>query len=108
MRQERYPDDHERLRDAIRDELAVQHGIGGQPTDGKWLDVLADMVSSRIDHGFDIQWAPKWVAPGSAHQWEQDGEHFVDCLPCRVITVHESAADATQWYRTHSSERHAN
>lgn len=108
MRQERYPEDLGRLRDAIRDELAVQHGIEGREVDGKWLDVLADMISSRIDYGFDIRWAPKWVAPGSAHQWEEDGEHFAECLRCRIVTVHESAAGATQWYTAHlSDESHA-
>jgi hypothetical protein len=43
--------DLDRLRHAIREELAVQHGIAGIAVNDRWLDSLADMLLARIDLG---------------------------------------------------------
>jgi hypothetical protein len=106
MREVPYPDDLERLRDAVRDELAVQQGISGETSDDRRLDTLTDMVVARIDYGFDVRWKPKWVPSGDAHRWIEDGEHHVECLTCRRITAHASAADADAWYEEHRLAEH--
>jgi hypothetical protein len=98
-------DDLTRLRLAIRDELAVQHGIGRRDLDdASWLDVLSEMLAARVDYGFDVHWAPKWVRPGEPHTWTEAGEFFVECLRCRTTTAHPTDAEARKWYEGHRSE----
>lgn len=104
MRDVPYPDDFDRLRDAVRDELTVQHGIAHREIDGAWLDSLADMVLARIEQGFDMAWRPKWVSGGAVHRWAEGDEHFVECLKCRRITAHTSQATADAWSTEHRHE----
>lgn len=94
-------DDLTRLRLAIRDELVVQYGISGQEVDGRWLDVLTDMVAARVDHSFDVRWAPKWVRSGDPHRWAEGGEYFVECLACGVTTAHPTEDGASGWFDEH-------
>ena len=106
VREHPYPDDHQRLRFAVRDELAAQHGIGRRCADDAWIEVLADMVVARIDYGFDVRWAPTWLKGSQVHRWIEDGEHYVDCVRCRRLTSHASDADATAWHAEHERVVH--
>jgi hypothetical protein len=106
MREVPYPDDLERLHDAVRDELAVQHGISRRPADDQWLDTLAAMVVARVNYGFDVRWRPSWVSSGEPHRWTEGGDHCVECLECRRITAHASGTDADAWYDEHRRTEH--
>ena len=100
-------DDADRLRLAVRDELAVQYAIGQRDlSTEQWLDSLAEMVSARIDYGFDIRWNPDWVENGAPHTWTEQGEHFVECLKCQRTTAHSTHEDADAWYRAHLAAHH--
>lgn len=98
--------DLERLREAIRDELTIQHSIDRRVEDSDWLDLLADMVTSRIDYGFEVNWNPHWVKPGAPHRWDADGEFYIECLQCRRVAVHPRDEEATAWYEAHISVEH--
>jgi hypothetical protein len=107
------PTDIERLGEAIRDELRVQLGMAGLDIEDDAADSLAAMVSSRIDYGFNVEWAPKWVTPGDPHRWQEldndslSGEwHFRECLMCGRVTRHANSDEADADYRSHFAEEH--
>jgi len=73
----------------------------------------AAMISSRIDYGFNVEWAPKWVTPGDTHRWQEVGTdspsgewHFRECLTCGRMTRHANSGEADEDYRSHSAVVH--
>lgn len=99
--------------EAVRDEMQVQNGIMGSQLDEVTVDNLAAMVGSRIDYGFNVKWAPKWVKPGEPHQWQESDEsspsgewHFRECLVCGRMTRHADSDEADADYMAHFGEQH--
>jgi hypothetical protein len=73
------------------------------------IENLAAGIASGIDYAFDFHWRPRWVPRGDAHRWSEVSEsgverHFVECLRCRLITVHAVASEGDAWYSQHIRE----
>ena len=107
------PTDIDRLHEAIREELRIHIGFAGLDIEDGTLDNLAEMVTSRIDYGFNIEWAPKWITPGDPHRWHEVGNdspsgewHFRECLTCGRMTRHSNSDRADADYRSHTEEAH--
>jgi len=107
------PSDVDRMLEAVRDELHVQNGIMGLQLENAAVDNLAAVVGSRIDYGFTVEWAPKWVKAGDPHRWQEadqsspSGEwHFRECLVCGRMTRHTSGDEADADYTSHYGDRH--
>ena len=67
--------------------------------DDATLDQLAGGIAYNIEYAFAVRWAPRWVKDGEPHHWtEPEGreptQHFVDCVRCRRLSVHQSATKA--------------
>lgn len=106
-----YPTDEERLRTSIRTELRAQRAMADLALDDTALDQLADAIAYNTEEAFAVRWAPRWVKDGAPHRWTEPvggepTEHFVDCIRCRRMTVHKSAAEADAWYERHGREEH--
>jgi hypothetical protein len=104
-----YPTDLERLRDNIRGELQAQRAMRDLALDDATLDGLADAITSNVDYGFSVKWAPRWVHGEEPHRWtEPTGgaptTWFVECLRCARITAHPSQADSDAWWARHALE----
>jgi hypothetical protein len=104
-----YPQDIDRLVGNIRTELHAQLGMARLELDESVIESLAVGIASNIDYAFEFRWRPRWVPSGDAHRWTEssesgDEQHFVECLQCKRITVHESAAEGDAWYAEHVSQ----
>ena len=98
------PDDAERLRLLIREELQAQSALEELQPDPSILDHLAWALTAQIGYGFEYRWAPKWVAAGDPHRWTEAGGHMVECLACGRTTAHSREDAARHWYAEHRSE----
>ena len=101
-----YPDDIDRLAENIRTEINAQLGMERIDLDQSVLENLTAGIASSIDYAFEFHWRPRWVRSGDAHRWAAasesgDPQHFVECLRCKRITVHASAAEGDAWYSDH-------
>lgn len=104
-----YPEAIDRLVGDIRTELHAQAGMARLELDELVIENLAAGIASHIDDAFEFRWRPRWVPPRDAHRWTEasesgDEQHFVECLQCKRITVHASAAAGDAWYAQHISE----
>lgn len=104
-----YPDDIDRLVGNIRTEINAQLGMSRVELDHSVIEHLAVGIASNIDHAFEFHWRPRWVQSGEAHRWTEtsksgDDQHFVECLHCKRITVHATAAQGDAWYSQHVRE----
>ena len=104
-----YPDDIERLVDNIRTEVNAQLAMAGVDLEQPVIENLAAGIASSIDHAFEFHWRPSWAQRGDAHRWSEVSDsgverHFVECLRCKLITVHAVAAEGDAWYSQHIRE----
>lgn len=106
-----YPNDFDRLRANIREELSAQRAMGDLPLDQIVIDRLADGIASNIEYAFDVHWAPKWAKNDEPHRWteavEGRDQYFVECLRCRKVWVFPSVAEADSRWEQHLGEAHA-
>jgi hypothetical protein len=104
-----YPDDIDRLVGNIRTEIKAQLGMARVELDQSVIESLAVGIASNIDYAFEFHWRPRWVRGGDAHRWPEasasgDEQHYVECLQCKRITVHSTAAEGDAWYSQHVRE----
>ena len=102
-----YPDDLVRLIGNIRTELKAQLGMAEIEVPSALVDRLASNIAANIDYAFHFEWRPRWVKGDEPHRWHDTSEsgderYFVECLRCKVITVHATADDRTAWYTNHA------
>ena len=107
-----YPTDYERMRDNIRAELQAQRAMVDLPLDDSTLDRLADGIATNLDYGFSVEWRPRWVKGDEPQRWaeppgDRPTDHYVECLRCRRITMHGSAAEADAWWASHVRDDHS-
>lgn len=106
-----YPTAEERLRDSIRTELQVFQVGADLALDDVLSDELANCIADNIEYAFAERWVPRWVKEGQPRRWTEPlngepTEYFVDCVTCRRLTAHPSAAEADAWYEQHARQEH--
>jgi hypothetical protein len=105
-----YPDDNERLINNIREELLAQRALSDLPITDQQIAHVAVSIASNVEYGFEVRWAPRWVKGDDPHHWVEGDEqlrYFMECLRHKRITMHESEAEAADWWAEHLRSEHS-